>query len=186
MSIVNEIMPPQTKNNVDDLAEYFMQFREDAINGIEPKSVMMIDLNENDIFKHVLEEERVNFRPIVRKALIKAIQFYRTDDKSKREKLATVFKDMIIHITIPENIKIEDLRSSTHENKIITFKCEIGTIAKPETVSIVNQWYCGECEHSSSHRGSLSKVSCSNCESWMTFEKVLYSEDIQRDRKSVV
>jgi len=122
----------------DELAEYFIQYRERDIYELTPKSTFKINITENALFTNILEEEREKFRTVIRKGLIKAYSRYKIDEERVDliSKITDVFSDVKIEIKIPENIKIDAIKAEKHEGRIITFSCETFAIAEPKTITI--------------------------------------------------
>jgi replicative DNA helicase Mcm len=132
----------------DELVEYFIQRREEDINSLTPKSTFKINIKEHPIFQSILEEEREDFRKILRKALIKAYTTYKLDEERADliSRTNEVFSDVKIEIEIPQTIRISDIKAEKHEGRIITFPCEIFAITEPKTVTIRELFSCPECE----------------------------------------
>ena len=110
----------------DELAEYFIQCRENDINKLTPKSTFKINIRENILLAIILEKEREKFRKVIRKGLLKAFIKYKMDEERLEliSKILEVFADVKIEIKIPKNITISEIRAEKHEGKIITFPAE--------------------------------------------------------------
>jgi len=84
----------------EELVEYFIQYREEDLNKLTPKSKFKINITENKIFPIILEETREQFRKTIRIALLKAFAKYKIDEGrfDLISKIKEVFSDIIGNI----------------------------------------------------------------------------------------
>jgi DNA replicative helicase MCM subunit Mcm2 (Cdc46/Mcm family) len=162
------------------IKNYLLEHKSEIVKKIPPQKPFVLDISEDyDFWFNLINITRLNFKNDLKLALIEAICESRTNNLQKREKLTSVFNNITIKITIPENVNIDDLSSSKHEDKVVTFSCEVGTISKSRNISVLDSWFCPTCQTSTPLSGGLSKFKC-GCGTWMIYEKMLKGEDIQR------
>ncbi len=164
----------------DELAEYFIQCRENDINKLTPKSTFKINIRENILLAIILEKEREKFRKVIRKGLLKAFIKYKMDEERLEliSKILEVFADVKIEIKIPKNITISEIRAEKHEGKIITFPAETYTVGEPKTTALRELYECG-CDEQTENDAGQKHLICSICSEEMKSIGIVESETIQ-------
>jgi len=164
----------------DELAEYFIQCRENDINKLTPKSTFKINIRENILLAIILEKEREKFRKVIRKGLLKAFIKYKMDEERLEliSKILEVFADVKIEIKIPKNITISEIRAEKHEGKIITFPAETYTVGEPKTTALRELYECG-CDEQTENNAGQKHLICSICSEEMKSVGIVESETIQ-------
>ena len=61
---------------ISEVAEYFIQERENDLFKIDENYVICININENELLKNLLEETQEDFRRVIKNGIIKALAFY--------------------------------------------------------------------------------------------------------------
>ncbi len=134
--------PPQ------EIAEYILQYREEDLYKFRPNGTFKFDMREHDLFKHLLVETRENFRNTVKNGVILAVSYYWINSKrfDLRRKIMDIFRKSNALISIPQTIRMDGINSMDHENKIITFECEVLSVPnKPKSVTIRMNYRCNHC-----------------------------------------
>jgi len=177
----DELQDNEPSDPICEMAEYFIQYREKDLVKLTPKTKFKISIQEHDIFPILLKKKRGEFRTTVRKALIKAFSYYRFDDSriDAFEKIKEVFGDIKIEIKIPKSVNIEDIRAEKHENKIITFPCQILVVGEPETITTKLLFKCSNCGDEQTFNPDSGRHVCGACHEDMRNEGVAESETVQ-------
>ena len=164
----------------EELVEYFIQYREEDLNKLTPKSKFKINMTENKIFPIILEETREQFRKTIRIALLKAFAKYKIDEGrfDLISKIKEVFSDIKIEVKIPKNITMNKIRAEKHEGKIITFPTEIYTVGEAKTTALREIYKC-DCDEPTIREAELKHEICSICHEEMKSIGIAESETIQ-------
>jgi len=164
-----------------ELIQYLIQRREDDINKLKPKSNFKINITEHPILSTLLEEEQINFRTTVRKAIIKAFSIYKLDESRAdlNNKVKEVFGDIGLEIRIPQSVNIEEIKAEKHEGRIITFPCEIYAVEEPETITTRFLFRCPDCGDEQTFTPRSGNHVCGICDEDMINERVAESETVR-------
>ena len=168
---------------ISEVAEYFIQERENDLFKIDENYVICININENELLKNLLEETQEDFRRVIKNGIIKALAFYNyeRDDTQNIDNAKNVWGKINIAIEISEDIKIHNINAEDHEGEILTFRCEIASVDERESITIRSQWHCNDCADNFNHDGADEPRTCPICEGKkIRFKKVLESESVQR------
>ena len=169
---------------VCEIAEYFIQEREEDINVLSHGDLLCIDIEEHDVLGEILKETGASFRNVVKGGLIMALAYYHNDrsDLTEIDRVKKEWKNNIrLEITIPENIKIHDVSSEEYEGKVITFRTEVASVDERESITIRSQYTCADCSDDFIQEGSDEPRICPTCEGKkIKFVRVLESESVQR------
>tara|TARA_R110002020_G_scaffold217807_5_gene425592 strand:- start:2514 stop:4532 length:2019 start_codon:yes stop_codon:yes gene_type:complete len=168
---------------ISEVAEYFIQERENDLFKIDENYVICININENELLKNLLEETQEDFRRVIKNGIIKALAFYNyeRDDTQNIDNAKNVWGKINIAIEISEDIKIHNINAEDHEGEILTFRCEIASVDERESITVRSQWHCNDCADNFNHDGADEPRTCPICEGKkIRFKKVLESESVQR------
>ena len=168
---------------ISEVAEYFIQERENDLFKIDENYVICININENELLKNLLEETQEDFRRVIKNGIIKALAFYNyeRDDTQNIDNAKNVWGKINIAMEIPEDIKIHNINAEDHEGEILTFRCEIASVDERESITVRSQWHCNDCADNFNHDGADEPRTCPICEGKkIRFKKVLESESVQR------
>jgi len=131
-----------------EIAEYIIQYREEDLYNFRPNKTFKIDIREHELFKHLLVETREEFRKVVKNGLILAVSYYWIDSErfDLIRKMMDVYKKAKHLISIPHTLKMDEINSMDHENRIITFECEVLSVPnKPKSVTLRMNYKCNGC-----------------------------------------
>ena len=169
---------------VCEMAEYFIQEREEDINVLSHGDLLCIDIEEHGMLGELLKETGASFRNVVKGGLIMALAYYHNDrtDLTEIDRVRKEWKNNIrLEITIPESIKIHDVSSEEYEGKVITFRTEIASVDERESITLRSQYSCADCSDEFIQEGADEPRICPACEGKkIKFVKVLESESVQR------
>ena len=96
---------------ISEVAEYFIQERENDLFKIDENYVICININENELLKNLLEETQEDFRRVVKNGIIKALSGLESDIDSLNLKL----DDMKKQLNSKTQKEIESLMEKTKE-----------------------------------------------------------------------
>ena len=72
---------------VCEIAEYFIQEREEDINTIKHGDLLCVDIKEHELLGKILKETRSNFRNVIKSGLIMALAYYHNERSDLGEKV---------------------------------------------------------------------------------------------------
>jgi len=167
----------------NEVAEYFIQYRETDLVDLITKPVINIIMTEHPIFGNLLIETREAFRRHVRKGIILGYCYY-TFDRDDKLAIATALKmfDKIqLKMEIEVDTRMNEINSSEHEDQIITFPCQVLQGTQKRSLVLTALFECNRCESDftriSSDEGSVCRV----CEKGkLEFVNAVLSEDKRR------
>ena len=169
---------------VCEVAEYFIQEREEDINTIKYGDLLCIDIEEHELLGNILKETGSDFRNVVKSGLIMALAYYHNErsDLAEIDRVRKGWKNKIkLEITIPESIKVHELSSEEYEGKVITFRSEIASVDERESITMRSEWFCTDCSDEFIQDGAEEPSMCPTCEGKkIKFKRVLESESVQR------
>lgn len=176
-----ELQDGEASDSIQEIAEYIIQYRENDLVKLTPKTKFKINVDEHSLFSIILVKEKHDFRGVVRKALIKAFSYYRFD-RNRTDlfgKAKEVYGDIEINIRVPKTIDIGKIRAEKHENQIITFPCEILMVTEPETITTRLLYKCNSCGDEQTHAPRSGRHVCVACHEDMIEDGVAESETVQ-------
>ncbi len=168
---------------ISEVAEYFLQEREDDLFKIDKNDLICINIKEHELLEKLLNETQEDFRRVVKSGIIKSLAFYNyeRDDTENIDGAKKKWGKITIAIEIPEDIKIHHINAEDHEGQVLTFRCEIASVDERESITIRSQWHCNDCADDFTHDGADEPRNCPICEGKkIRFKKVLESESVQR------
>lgn len=171
------------KNRVLELADYFVQCREDDINTFDIDTPFIVSTGEHDLIFNIYKEDREKFRSLLKEGIIQALLHYKYDDET--DERWNEFRKNIVHdlnpiIMLPVDMKLHDIKAEKHESYVITFNSDIVSVDEKETVSTSTKWKCDECGDEAEVDG-VTLNECRSCSGKkLTMIKILKSESIQR------
>ncbi len=167
--------------SIEEISEYFLTERLSDIEGLRINSILKIDFNENPIIKQTLEEERENFKKILRKGIIKAFVTYTFDPEEvdRIDEAVKSYRNIKTEVTIPITMRMSEVNAQDHENTIISFPCEIFAIGKEQTTTISAMYSCYRDAEEFEIRGSNDSPACPTCGRKLELKTILESQSIQ-------
>lgn len=165
-----------------EIAEYFVQVRENDIANFDVETPLIVDINEHELITDIYHNDKENFRKILKTGILNALLHY---NHSETDEEWEIFKESIQHdinpiITFPVNIKLHDIKAEKHEGKMITFNSDIVSVDEKETVALVTKWHCLDCGQDQTVSRPVLKT-CQQCQSKELESKgIVVSESVQR------
>ena len=170
-----------------ELAEYFIQFRNDDLIDIQEKLYFDVDINEHSIINIILNESKNGddfFRDILRDGVTLAVMMmiYEKDDLATWSIQSRLLRNKIrINFTIQPNINIKQLTASDYEGEIVTFEAMINNWSKAKTITHIALYKCPECGHTITRKYQPKiKDMCPDDKVKYEFDKPILSEDTRR------
>ena len=108
---------------ISEVAEYFLQEREDDLFKIEKNNLICINMKEHGLLEKLLNETQEDFRRVIKNGIIKALAFYNyeRDDTENIDGAKKKWGKVTIAIEIQEDIKIHKINAEDHEGEVLTF-----------------------------------------------------------------
>ena len=171
-------------SGTNELTQYFLCNRIDDLITAFGSLSFTLDFSENDIINQILNENKDNFRTLVRDALVKAIvhsnvEIGRMVDINREMRRVNTKLELLMTRAIDTHMR--NLNAQEHESEIVTFEAKVSNWAKVRSITIRAQYICPECGITKESK-FIPKYTkrCDHCHCVLEFYKPIQSEDTRR------
>ena len=168
----------------NELTQYFLINRTDELIDAFESNEFLVNVNENDIIRIILNENIDSFRSIIRDAVVKSIVTVNVDARDLLEvtKQAKIFMNRLkLDLIFPINLNIKGLNAQEHEGSLVTFESKVSNWAKIRTVTKTAFLKCPDCDDIITRKFVPNiRDKCNACNVSYEFYKPDQSEDTRR------